>query len=375
MKIAVNARFLIKGKMEGIGWYSHEVIRRMVAEHPEHEFHLIFDRPYDPDFIFGSNVIPHVLFPPARHPFLWWIWFEWSLPYLIRRIDPDVFFSPDGYLSLSLEIPQVMVMHDLAFLHFPGQIPFLVRKYYRHFVPRFLRKAAHVCAVSTATLLDIAANYFLPENKMSVAYNGCKEEFRPLDESQIREVRLRYSGGSPYFLFVGAMHPRKNIPNLIRGFGVFKKQSGASVKLLLVGRQAWLTREIQVAFDESAYQLDIVFLPYLQPGELALLTGAALAAVAPSHLEGFGVPVLEALQCDVPVLVSDRFSLPEVGGPGALRFDPSDPDAIGQAMSEIMDERKRQECIDLGRAHRTHFSWDASARHIFAQLESVVKTT
>ena len=373
MKIAINARFLIKGKMEGIGWYSHEVIRRMVADHPEHEFHLIFDRPFDAGFIFGPNVIPHELPPPARHPVLWWIWFEWSLPSLMRKIKPDVFFSPDGYVSLSLNIPQVMVLHDLAYLHFPDQIPFLVRNYYRHFVPRFLQKAAKVISVSQATLRDIQENYSLPGSKMSVAYNGCKEEFKPLSREEVKEVRNRYSEGSPYFLFVGAMHPRKNIPNLIKGFGVFKSRSGASIKLLLVGRQAWLTREIQQAFDESAHQSDILFLPYVQPRELALLTGAALAAVAPSYLEGFGVPVLEALQCDVPVLVSDRFSLPEVGGAGALRFDPSDPDAIGQAMSEIMDDRKRQECIDLGKVHRTRFSWDSSARHIFETLESVAK--
>lgn len=373
MKIAVNARFLIRGKMEGIGWYSHEIIRRMVASHPEHEFHLIFDRPFSQDFVFGPNVVPHLLFPPARHPLLWWIWFEVSLPGLLKKIGADVFFSPDGYLSLRSGQPQAMVVHDLAYLHFPDQVPFWVRRFYRHFVPRYLSKAAHIFAVSHATRQDISQHFPGSAEKISIAYNGCKEEFRPLSETEIRQVRDRYSEGRPYFLFVGAMHPRKNIPGLIQGYNVFRTRASDPIKLILAGRQAWLTGDITQAYEASPYKDDIEFVPYVQPGELALLTGAALAAVAPSLLEGFGVPVLEALQCDVPVLVSDRFSLPEVGGPGAICFDPFSPDSIGEAMLRILDPEERTRSIESGRTHRTQFSWDDSARHIFEKLISLVQ--
>lgn len=96
MRIAINTRFLLKNKLEGLGNYALEIFRRMVKNNPQDEFHFIFDRPFDKQFIFGENVESHVLFPPARHPFLWHIWYEWALPPLLKKINPDVFVSPDG---------------------------------------------------------------------------------------------------------------------------------------------------------------------------------------------------------------------------------------------------------------------------------------
>ena len=100
MKIAINTRFLLKDKLEGIGWFTYEAVKRMVLAHPEHEFHFLFDRKYAEEFIFAKNVTPHVLFPPARHPFLWYAWFEYAVPRALKKIKPDVFLSTDGYLSL-----------------------------------------------------------------------------------------------------------------------------------------------------------------------------------------------------------------------------------------------------------------------------------
>ena len=100
MIIAVNTRLLIKDKLEGIGWYTYETLSRMVKSHPEHEFYFLFDRPYSKEFIFEKNVHPVVISPPTRHPILWYIWFEWRIPKILRKINADVFLSPDGFLSL-----------------------------------------------------------------------------------------------------------------------------------------------------------------------------------------------------------------------------------------------------------------------------------
>ena len=99
MRIAVNTRLLIKNKLDGIGRYSFEVLKRIVESHPDIEFHFIFDRPYSTDFIFSKNIKPHVLRPSTRHPFLWYLWFEVQLPRLINKIKPNIFFSPDGFMS------------------------------------------------------------------------------------------------------------------------------------------------------------------------------------------------------------------------------------------------------------------------------------
>ncbi|MCC6701594.1 MAG: glycosyltransferase family 1 protein, partial [Fluviicola sp.] len=125
MRIGINTRFLLSSKMEGFGWYTFEVVKRMVLAHPEHEFVFFFDRAFDPKFIFAENVKPVVLFPPARHPFLFIWYFDFALKKALKREHIDVFFSPDGYLALGSNVPQVAVIHDLNFEHYPEDIPAL----------------------------------------------------------------------------------------------------------------------------------------------------------------------------------------------------------------------------------------------------------
>ena len=368
MRIAVNARFLLSGKLEGIGWYSFEVLRRMTKEHPEHEFIFIFDRTYSEEFIFGSNVIPVVLQPPARHPILWYIWFEWRLPALLKKLDVDMFLSLDGYCSLRSTIPQYLVMHDLAYIHYPKQIKFAARHFYKYFVPKYLNKASHVFAVSNATKQDILQHTTLNSAHVSVAYNGCRDSFVPIDESQKQKIKDVYTKGHDYFLFVGAMHPRKNVDQLIRAFDHFKQKDKTSHKLVLVGRMAWYSEKISEAYESSRYKSDIIFCDYMATETLVMITGAATAAICPSFLEGFGVPIAEALFCDVAVIVSDRFSLPEVGGPGAYLINPDDYISISEAMSQVIHDPLLEKRIELGRIHRKQFSWDQTAELIYYRM-------
>ena len=123
MKIAVNTRLLLKGKLEGIGWYTYETLKRIVEQHPEHDFYFLFDRAYDESFIFSKNVKPIILYPQARHPFLFWIWFEISVYRFLKNNNIDIFVSPDGYLSLRTKIPSLAVIHDLNFEHYPHDLP------------------------------------------------------------------------------------------------------------------------------------------------------------------------------------------------------------------------------------------------------------
>lgn len=139
---------LLKDKMEGIGYFSSETLKRMVSQHPEHTFLFIFDRQFHRDFIFSENIIPVVAFPPARHPFLWYWWFEFSIPKILKRYQPDVFLSPDGYLSLRDKTPALPVIHDINFKHYPADLPFLFSKYYNHYFPLFAKKAQRIATVS-----------------------------------------------------------------------------------------------------------------------------------------------------------------------------------------------------------------------------------
>ncbi len=364
MKIGINARFLLKGKLEGIGWYCNEIIRRMVFQYPQHTFILFFDRTHSKDFIYAPNVEAVEVGPPARHPFLWYIWFEWTLPRALKKHKVDLFISMDGYCSLSTNIPQFMVMHDLAYLHFPNQISSLVELYYRYFVPKFLKKVNHIFAVSESTKKDILDHFDIPNTKVDVCYNGVRNSFRKLSVEEIQQVRNNYSSGYPYFLFVGAIHPRKNVAGLIRAFNIFKQKTGSTMRLIIIGRKAWLTSEVEEALKQSSFKDQIIMIDHIDTLELAQITGAAHAAVAPSFLEGFGVPVLEALYSEIPVLCSDRFSLPEVAGPGALLFDPDSDQSIADAMQKSITDSSREERIRLGNIQKLKFNWDKSVEVI-----------
>ncbi|HEY0066595.1 MAG TPA: hypothetical protein VGB46_04510, partial [Flavisolibacter sp.] len=119
MIIAVNTRLLLKDGLEGCGYFIREVFRIMADKYPQHHFYFLFDRPYDPSFVFGKNITPIVITPPARHPILWKYWFDVKVPAVLKKIKADVFVSADGFCSLATRVPQCLVVHDLGFLHFP----------------------------------------------------------------------------------------------------------------------------------------------------------------------------------------------------------------------------------------------------------------
>ena len=361
--IAVNARFLLPDKLEGIGWFTHEIVRRLVDWHPDWEFVFLFDRPFDERFLFGPNVSGVVVPPPARHPVLWYLWFEWTLPAALRRCGADVFFSPDGFCSLATPTKTVMVTHDLAHLHFPAEIPLAARYYYHHFVPRYLRRADSVVAVSEFTKADIIEHYSIAAEKIAVSCNGCRDGFAPLSSKSQARVRAKYSAGQPYFLYLGAVHPRKNIHRLIQAFDHFKTITGAPVKLLIGGRFTWQTGIIRTAWEDAVHKEDILFMGYVPETELPELTASALALTYVSLFEGFGVPLLEAMHCDTPVLTSNVSSMPEVAGDAALKVDPENIAQIAEAMKRLYEEEKlRETLVEAGRQQRMRYSWDEAAK-------------
>lgn len=374
MHIAVNVRFLLPGdRLEGIGRYTAETVSRLVRAHPEVTFHFLFDRPFDPQFRFAPNVVPHVLRPPARHPVLWWWWFELSVAAWLRRHRPAAFLSFDGYTTLNTRVPRVTVLHDLAFEHFPEGIPTLVRRYYQYFTPRFAKASAQLLAVSQATKDDVARTYGIDPARLTVAYNAPAPIFQPLSEAEQPAVREQYAGGKPYFLFVGALHPRKNLVNLLRAFDAFKAATGSTTQLVLVGRWAWQTGAIAQTYEALRHKGDVHLTGRVTDAALARLYGAARATCYVPFFEGFGLPVVEAQACGCPVLTSNTSSLPEVAGAGALLADPHDVAELAAALGRLdTDATLRQQLLRQGHTNVARFSWDTTAARVWQALAAVL---
>ena len=182
MRIAVNTRFLLPNKLEGFGWYSYEICKRLTESNPEHDFIFFFDRPYNSAFVFGDNVTPVVLKPAARHPFLFYYWFEFAVKRALKKYKADLFFSPDGYLSLGSKTKQIAVIHDINFVHFPKDLPWLVAKYLNHFFPKFAQKADHIITVSEYSKKDLVDSFGVKPKKITDILNSASGNYALISE-------------------------------------------------------------------------------------------------------------------------------------------------------------------------------------------------
>ena len=373
MKIAVNTRLLLKNKLEGIGWFTYESLKRIVTSHPEHDFYFIFDRKYDVEFVFADNVTPIVIGPPARHPVLHYIWYEISIPRVLKKIDPDIFISPDAFLSLSSKYPDLVVIHDLNFEHFPEYMPWLWRSYYRYFTPKYAKKAKRIATVSEYSKSDIVLQYGVDPEKVDVVYNGSNDNFKPVSEKDKTETKIRFSGGDDYFVFVGALNPRKNLKNIFEAFDMFKSDQETNLKFVVVGEKMYWSDDIKAAFETMKHKSDVVFTGRLEPDDLSKVVGSSIALLYVSVFEGFGIPIVEAFNAEVPVITSNVTSMPEIAADAALMVDPKSIEQIATAMDKVYNDSDfAASLVEKGKIRRNDFTWEKTAENVWTSIEKII---
>lgn len=374
MKIAVNTRLLLKNRLEGIGWFTKESLFRICRDHPEHEFIFLFDRKYDDSYVFTPNVKPLVLYPQARHPILFRIYFNWAVTKVLKKEKVELFLSTDGFLSLTTEVPQLAVIHDLNFEHHPEALPPHITRYYQKYFPLFAKKARRIATVSKYSKFDISKTYNIDPSKIDVVYNGANEAYKPLDAETIKATREKYSGGKPYFIFIGSLHPRKNIITLLKAYEKFREHSEQVIPLLIVGEAMWSNKKLEAHLSTMKFRQDVIIVGRLQLKELSQVLGSALALTFVPLFEGFGIPALEAMQSGVPVISSNSTSLPEVVGDAAILCDPTNSKEISAAMKRLSEEPElREEMIKKGLEQSKKYSWDQTAELLWNSIEKTLK--
>ena len=374
MRIAVNTRFLQKNRLEGYGYFIQELMQRITIKHPEHQFLFLFDRDFDKSFIYNTNINSKVIGPKARHPLSFKYWYDVQLSRAAKKFKADVIVSLDGFCSLTSSIPQILAVHDLAYLHYPDFIPWYHLWFYKLYQKKFLQKAKHIVTVSEFSKQDIINNFKIPAEKISVVPNGIRNNFKPLSYEQKDNIKNEYTLGNEYFLAVGGIHPRKNILQLLKSFSQFKKWQQSNMKLVIAGRLAWQSEIFIEKLKSYKYRNDVVLTGYINDNTLADLMGSAYALVYPSLFEGFGVPIIEAMQSGTPVITSNTSSMPEVGGDAVLYANPNDVDDLAKQMMLIYkDENLRSNLIEKGLIRSKQFSWDASAEQLWKKIEIITK--
>jgi glycosyltransferase involved in cell wall biosynthesis len=372
VQIVVNTRILLKNRLEGMGWFTYQTLKQITNKNPDVHFVFLFDRNFDEDFIFSENITPIILSPQARHPFLYYAWFQHSVKNTLNKLKPDLFLSPDGFLSLGATCKQLPVIHDINFLHHPSDSKWLTSKYYNYYFPKFARAASRIATVSEYSKADIINNYGIDKNNIDVVYNGINSFFKPQDESTKLSTKQKYCNGKNYFINVGSLHPRKNIGNLIKAFSLFKKETNSDFKLILAGPNYWGLNQIHHIIEETNLKNEIIFTGRLEDDTLNLVLGSAVALTYIPYYEGFGIPLIEAMQCGVPIITSNVTSLPEIAGNAALLVNPFDVEEIKKAMIQIVNKPElSKELVNKGNLQKQNFSWEKSSDLLW---QSILKT-
>ncbi len=357
----------------GIGRYTRELVHALVDKATAYEYRLFHARPPAaspvPEPLPAG---PHIRRRPAplTDRWLYRLWYRARVPLPVQVFTGrlDLFHSPDFVLPPVLgRIPTLLTVHDLSFVHYPETFtPALVR-YLNAVVPASVHRATHVLADSRATRDDLVSLWSVPDDKITVLYSGVGPQFRPVEgEGPIRAVRARYQlGDDPYLLCVGTLQPRKNLPLLIRAFAALAAQW--PYRLVIAGARGWKTDETLNQATALGVVDRVQFLGFVPDADLPALYAGATLFLFPSHNEGFGLPILEAMACGVPVLAANASSLPEVAGEAAVLLPPADERAWTEAMHRLLlDGPRRTRLVAAGFRQARAFTWHRAARELAA---------
>ena len=366
MLVGIDASRAAVARRTGTENYSLHLIRGQLALEDGHRYRLYFNQPPQQD-LFGLRAEQRVLTFPR-------LWTHVALSWEMRTAPPDLLFVPSHVLPLVHPRCCVATVHDLGYHYYPEAHTLFQNAYLRWSTRHNARASTLVLADSRATRQDLVHYYGTSPDKIRVVYPGRDESLAPVsDPALLAAVRARYDLGAPYLLYVGTLHPRKNLVRLVQAYAHFLLQAatGATDTLLvLAGQKGWLYDEIEAEVRRLGLEGRVRLTGYVPDEDLPTLLSGALAFVFPSLYEGFGLPVLEAMACGTPVVCSQTSSLPEVAGDAALLVDPLDPEALAAALLRaVSDEGLRRELVARGFEQAQRFSWGRCARESLAVLE------
>lgn len=241
-------------------------------------------------------------------------------------------------------------------------------------MPKFLNRAKSIITVSEFSKRDIVLQYKIVPDKINVVPIAAKEIFHPLTGIEKQAVKNLYTDGKEYFVYAGDILPRKNLKNLLKAFSIFKRKQKSNWRLVLARRLAWKNKDFVESLKTYKYREDVILTGYIEEEQLVKIIGSAYALVYPSLWEGFGVPLLEAMHCNVPVITSENFAMQEIAGEAALYVNPADHNDIAEKMMLLYkDENLRSQLIKKGETIAGQYSWDKSADLLWHSIMKAVQ--
>lgn len=370
MIIAIDGNEANIRKRVGIGQFAYELLSQFASLKPQGiTFHIYLKRPPLSDMPRQHEGLRYVVFGPKP------LWTQLALPFHLyfKGPKPDVFFSPSHYAPRFSPVPTVVSVMDLSYLFFPELFNRSDLKQLKSWTAYSVRNAKKIITISDSSKDDIIKAYSVPDKRVAVVYPGIKPSVSLTPHIySMQELKAKYHLENPFILFVGTLQPRKNIARLIEAFSRLPADVLAKTDLVIVGKKGWQYEDILAAPEKYGVTKRVKFLNFVSDDDLAELYKQAKCYVLPSLYEGFGLPILEAMKNDCPVITSNVSSLPEAGGDAALYVNPTDVQEISSTMAKLLtDSSLRQKLIEKGRQHIKKFSWEKTAKETLALLQEV----
>lgn len=373
MRICINASPAVH-HIAGLGRYTQELMSALLATDTENEYVAFYNRPSEAYVEPPLDRLPHLTTNLSAKP--------WRMRALVGHLarvpqdrlfpEVDLFHATDHLLPRLSRVRSVFTLHDLVFCFYPQTHKPLNRWFLTLMMPRFLRAADAVIAVSECTKRDAMQTYDLDEAKIKVIYEGVNPRFRRSSPGVISSVLHKYDLRERYILSVGTIEPRKNLTSLLEAYVAIRNQD-SQLKLVIVGKRGWLYEGFFRRLSELGLENEVIFPGFVPDEDLPALYSATDLFVFPSLYEGFGLPVLEAMACGAPVVTSNTSSLPEVAGEAALLVDPNSVEALTRAMRDVLDNRTlRHDLRARGPKQAAKFSWETAAHETLAVYRSLL---
>jgi glycosyltransferase involved in cell wall biosynthesis len=358
----------------GIGRYTRNLIGALAELDLESQYTL---------FVAGGRAVVdgleswpgnfRVRWVPLSDRWLHILWQRLRLPVPIQVVTGplDLFHSPDFVLPPLGRTPAILTVHDLSFLRVPQFFVPGFRDYLEGAVSRAVRRARHILADSESTRRDLMELLAVEPERVTVLYPGVEARFQPVqDAAALSRVRARYDLPESFFLSLGTLQPRKNLSGLVEAFGQLLAAGNdvarmEELQLVIVGGQGWMFEDVVSRVQRLGLTERVRFPGFVDDVDLPAIYNLATAFAFPSWYEGFGLPVLEAMACGLPVIAADNSSLPEVVGEAGLLIDAGDTEALAGGLARLVsDEDLRASLAAAGRQQAAHFDWGRAAQQL-----------
>jgi glycosyltransferase involved in cell wall biosynthesis len=354
MKIAIDIQ-TTRGQRVGHGTYAGELVNAIQRVDSQNEYVLI---------------APHReqdLSMPQR-----FIWDQFLFPAKSLTARVDLLHQPAFSTPILYPGKKIVSVHDLIGLFFAHEIPFWSSKYFQYWMPFSYRFATHIIAVSEHTKKDIVRELKIPDEKITVIYEGISDEFRPnLSRNKIHAVKEKYQTSDSYMLHLATLNPRKNLEFLVR---VFSQIAGRfpELKLVISGKKGWYYDSLFQLVSDLRLSSRVVFTGYVEDKDKPYLMAGARVFAFPSKYEGFGLPVVEAMGVGTPVVCSNTSSLPEVSGEATISLSPEDTEGWVSALDRVLSNpRLARQMSEKGVKQASKFSWDRAAEETIQVYERI----